>query len=299
MEINYIKYLKHSLTVSYKGSGTYSGLEDIHTVKDTNDYSVLWGSPDTTSSHWLKLNVYRIMPLSQITIPYTGTFDDIDVYTSIDNLNWELVTTYTYDVEDDGEIDMTTSNFQYYDFVFLKLVVNNPTTFRMKDLFVYGEVEYTNDNFISHFNYNFYGSSYRDTYPFLPEMAELSLKAIEGYESIDDTLFNPSDYDSATITIVNQVDDVFSLSATGFPVDSGVIYYIWNFDDPQDEYLDDERTLVNPAYDENNPNIVITSDLNTMPEHDYSNSADGIYVPSLTVKKKKYMLEFTEYFVKS
>lgn len=299
MEINYIKYLKHSITTSYDGGSTYSGLKTIHTVKDTDDYSVLWGAPDSTGSHWLKLNVYQLKNLTLITIPYTGTFESIDVSVSIDNQHYEYITTYEFDEDDDGEIDMTTSLFENFHFIFLKLTVNKPTSFRMKDLYVYGEVDYINDKYISHNYLKFYGTSFRDNYPFLPDCAEVSLKMLEGHESIDDTLFDPSDYSSASISKVNISGDSFGLSANNFPVETDLMYYIWDFDDPQDEYLDADRTIVNPAYSISNPNIIITTDLNDIPEHDYSNSEAGMYIPRLTIKKKKYMLEFTEYFLKS
>ncbi len=299
MEINYIKYLNHSITTSYKGSGTYNNLEAIHSWKDTNQYSVLWGSPDSSDSHWLKLNVYQLKPLSEIVINYTGTFDTIDLEVSVDNLNWQDAGTYTYNLDDDGEIDLTSSNFQYFSFIFLKIIVNNPLAFKMTDLAVYGEIDYQNDKFISYNYLKFYGTSFRDNYPFLPDCAEQQLKMLEGRDDIDDTLFDPDSYVAASIVKINESADSFGLSAINFPVETDLIYYIWDFDDPQNEYLDDERTIVNPAYDLDNPNIVITPDLNSIPEHDYTNSNVGMYIPRLTIKKKKYMLEFTEYFVKS
>jgi len=298
MIINYIKYLKNQITVSYKGGSTLSGLEDIHTTKNPDTYSSLWGSPDTTASHWIKLNVYQLFPLSRFIIRYLGTYDDILVETSLDDLNWEEVLTYSYS-DDNNEIDLELTNFQFFDFTFIKFTVSNPSSFVMTELAVYGNVDYTNDNYISHFHVNYYGNKFRSDYPLFPDIAEQELKMWESTDDIDETLFDPADYDSSAITKVNEVGNAFGLSASGFPIDTDVIYYIWDFDDPQDEFTDEDRTIANPAYDVDNPNVVITTDISDIPTHDYDDSADGIYVPRLIIKKENYMLEFTEYFVKS
>ncbi len=290
MKFDFVKYKKNIVTVSLKGSGTYSELDTLHTGKTTN--GTLWGAPNGDYA-WIKLNVYELEIVNEIHIQFNGSLSSMLIETSVDGLNWNvLIDSF---VPETSILELT--NFEPSEFVFLKMTVNDPVSFTLDSLEVFGDLDYDNKHIISHHYLKQFSLIVIEDEPFWPEWSKLIMQMFEGQENLDLQLFDVDLYSTSNIDVLSQIENVVTLAPHNFTIDSSVTY-IWDFDDDQPQYLNDERTVSNPAYSVSNPNILISTDLSELPSHDYSNAVSRVYIPRLIVRHSKFILEFTTYFNK-
>jgi len=212
MLLDYVQYKKNHITVSeFDSSNSLSGLQTIHTGKTITD--TVWAVSDTPDLAWIKLNLYETSSIEQIDFTFTGSFTDATIEGSIDNTNWETISS-AFSTSDDS-ISLTYSDIKYQ---FVKITFTDPTTFIMTDLGIYGTVTMENEHFISHANDLLYPEKFRSDYPILPSINKSILEMLEAQSDIDLTLFDDSVFATSSVDLSYPTD--VSLSAVALEITS-------------------------------------------------------------------------------
>lgn len=288
MQLDFVKYKKHHITVSGEGTETVPTLQDIHVVKTATDrhvtYDSLWGAVDGSFA-WIKFNFYELSLVERLTFDYSGSFTDITIEKSIDNINWETLSPAWTPTETYLDIDYS-NNPEY--FIFIRMIINDPSNFILNDLEIFCEVEIDIDYILSHNYLALYGEKERNNYPLFPELNKVTYQMMEGYNNINKKLFDPIIFATSGITpSIN--GNIVTLTPNNIPLITDNIY-IWDFDEVITEGDGD--------YDVTNQNLVVTT-TNTSLAQTYTYKKNGLHIPRLMIKNPDWTIEFTESFTRS
>ncbi len=225
MDINLIKYQKSSVT--YSTETISSTLNGVHTVK----IPLTWTPSDNITYEWLKINFYHVIEINNILVDYDGDCDSLKLEYSNDNENWNVLTDTWLPERKYFEIGYSPTK----ELIFLRLQVNNPSSFVLNDIEVYSDVSWENTDIISHNYFALYGLHYREKYPVFPSMMHDRLKMYENYNNIDLSLFNASDYENTAVSCAEAPAGSGTLSVSDLTTITDVIY-VWDYDDPNEIY---------------------------------------------------------------
>ncbi len=221
MNLNLIQYQKSSVTYSSETTSTNLGL--VHTIKE----SLVWTPSDNSTFEWLKINLYYVTEISKVVIDFNENCDSLKLEYSNDNIYWYTAFDTWIPDRDYKEITFDAP----IEMVYIRLVVNNPSTFVLNDIKVYSDVTWSNKDIISHNYFAMYGINFREKYPVIPSMTHDRFKMFENYNNVDLKLFDSNLYTNTTVTCVDSPSGTGTLGISNLTVVDG-LQYIWDYDDP-------------------------------------------------------------------